>query len=539
MPRFILLVALAAALAAAPARGESGYLGKPVGRWIDELKDPQPAVRRGAAFALGKCGSAAALPGLTRALHDADGGVRDAAAYALGELAAHGDAAAVWAEAGADLTQVLKEDKDHRARRSAAFAAGGAGPAAAEARDALLAALDHPRPAVRQNAAWALGRLEEKAGAEGARGLATALGDEDAGVRRDAAAAVGEIGPPAARAAGPALVAALEKETEPPVRKVLLDSLVKVVSAKDKELAGDLARLVKHPDRDVARGVALVLGKIGGPEAKAAVTTLSEALHDADPTVRELASAALANVGEAAALAVPDLSAALSDSSPAVRRNAALALGQIGPKAAPATRALVGALDPKQPLKVRFYAAEALSKVGEGVEVVTDDLLRVFKDDRDPPVRQRVIYALARVKNTKRIPAILEALQAALEETDPRARLVRYDAARLLAIRQGPDASAKVVDTLLAMLKDPAIQVYNGSDAALQTGDERSGGSTDVKESVGGDARFMAAEALTEIGPKANRPGVIAALEDAAKSKDETTRKASETALKAIRGKAP
>jgi HEAT repeat protein len=522
----------------APARGQTDFLGKPVSHWLQALKDPSPEVRRGAAFALGKCGSAAVPAVLARALGDGEGGVRDAAAYGLGELAAENQAAEVWSEAGSELTRLLAEDRDPRVRRSAAFALGSCGAKAAGTRAALVKALGDRDPMVRQNAAWALGRLGTDGAEEAARGLARALSDGDAVVRRDAAAALGEVGAPAGRSATPALLACLTAEPEATVRVVVLDSLVKLVSPKDTDLTAGLARLLKHQNKEVAHGAALALGKIGGPEARAAVPTLSEALQDPDAGVRELAAAALAGIGEPAEAAVTDLGAALRDPSPAVRRNAALALSHIGPKAASVVPQLGRALDPQQPHDVRFFAAEALYNVGPtAAEPVVPELLRILKEDKDQPVRQRAVYVLVNVQNKELLRGIYPALEAALGETDPRSLMVRYDAARALAARLGPDAPPKAIDVLLQMIKDPNLRVYHGSDSTLQTGDERSRRTTTVKENLAGDARFMAAVALEQIGPRANRPEVIEALQEAARSKDDTTRKAAEAALKKIKGK--
>src|SRR5437660_16002 len=88
--------------------------------------------------------------------------------------------------------------KDARARRSAAFALGTVALNTREAASpvkALEKAVRSPKdggdanPAVRQNAAWALGRLQPASAIR----LAAALEDDDALVRRDAAAALDQV----------------------------------------------------------------------------------------------------------------------------------------------------------------------------------------------------------------------------------------------------------------------------------------------------------------------------------------------------------
>jgi hypothetical protein len=67
-----------------------------------------------------------------------------------------------------------------------------------------------------------------------------------------------------------------------------------------------------------------------GPEAKAAVPALANALKDQDILVRAAAAEALGKMGPAAKAAVPALNEALQDDSEAVRRYAEYALEQIG-----------------------------------------------------------------------------------------------------------------------------------------------------------------------------------------------------------------
>src|SRR5439155_2113722 len=87
-----------------------------------------------------------------------------------------------------------RPDGDPRVRRAAAFAIGTFGPRAANTVPALKQALGDKHPGVRQNAAWALGRVQN--GVDGAciDELCRLLRDADALVRRDAAGALGALG---------------------------------------------------------------------------------------------------------------------------------------------------------------------------------------------------------------------------------------------------------------------------------------------------------------------------------------------------------
>src|SRR5207249_2640905 len=64
---------------------DPAVLGRPLPRWVEDLGHDSAQVRRGAAFALGQAGTAAAfaVPQLVRALGDAEPGVREAAAQAI------------------------------------------------------------------------------------------------------------------------------------------------------------------------------------------------------------------------------------------------------------------------------------------------------------------------------------------------------------------------------------------------------------------------------------------------------------------------
>jgi HEAT repeat protein len=83
--RSLLLLTLALLL---PGCGRKAPLlahGKPVGHWVNALRDPDPRVRRKAVTALGHVGPAdpAALPALSGALKDPDPSVRARVVLAL------------------------------------------------------------------------------------------------------------------------------------------------------------------------------------------------------------------------------------------------------------------------------------------------------------------------------------------------------------------------------------------------------------------------------------------------------------------------
>jgi HEAT repeat protein len=527
-------------------RGQDGFLGKEITKWIKELSDAKPEVRRSAAFALGKAGSKAAfaVPSLLRVLkEDKDAGVREAVAYALGEIGP-----TTSREAVETLKTILSKDKNAPVRRSAAFALGCYGRKAEPALAELQAALSDKEASVRQNAAWALGRLGQSVNEEAVLALCQVLSDSDPAntlVRRDAAAALGEIGRPAARAAVEPLLRRVTRDKEDPaVRRNALNALVNIVGPDDKAFAAELRDVLrelrrKKADIEEIRDAALALGNIGGPEAGEAVEVLCEALQDKDddPTTRRLASAALAGIGPDATKAIPDLIVALSDADAPVRRNAALALGRMKEKALPAVPALIKLLNPKdQPEDVRRYAVEAIAYIGpEAAEEALPSLKRVIRDDPAWRVRQRAVWALGGLRDLRQAGVVPD-LEEVLSEKEHETRLVRYEAAVLLGMRLGPDVPDKTLDVLLANLTDKDIRIYHGSDASV--GDKKvedKVGTDKVTENASGDARWLPARALGNIGPKARRAEIIDALKEAAEAKDKKVTEAAKEALRRIR----
>jgi HEAT repeat protein len=100
-------------------------------------------------------------------------------------------------------------------------------------------------------------------------------------------------------------------------------------------------------------------------------------------------------------------------------------------------------------------------------------------------------------------------------------------------------APTKAVDVLLEMLKDTNLAVVDRTGAEV-TGSSVEGikGGTSVAVSFGGDARFIAAKGLGLIGsPKAKRPDVEHALQDAAKAEDPRMREMAKAALAVIKGR--
>lgn len=130
-------------------------------------------------------------------------------------------------------------------------------------------------------------------------------------------------------------------------------------------------------DRSVRLKSVVALARIG-PDAKAAVPALTEALKNRDPDLREEAAKALGHIGPDAKTAVPVLIRALKDKVDGVRRDAVVALGCIGPDAKAAVPELAEALKDEDGCMGR-RVAEAIKDSGKSdwfadhIEFIWDD----------------------------------------------------------------------------------------------------------------------------------------------------------------------
>lgn len=524
----------------APAQ-EGRFLGKTAAHWLADLTHPDSTLRRSAAFALSQLGEhgASAAPALFRLLRDPDPSVRAEAAQALGGLRR-----SVWVQVVDALRERLSEDDDPRVRRSAAFALGNLAEAIssgnAEIRgpvqEALVRALQDAEPAVRQNAAWALGEFGDNPPTVAIERLIELLHDADELVRRDVASALGTLRPPIRVAVRP-LFNLLQIDPEVVVRQAALTSLVNVVDPADTFVVHALRALVNEEDAELARPAALALANIGGVEAAVAVPLLCRMLEEPGVDTRRLAAAALLRIGPPAAEAVLTLARALDDGDAPVRRAAALALGRIGAQSSAALPQILARLDGEKEEEVRASLVEALAVMSPAIEPAVPSLRRLARADPNADVRIKAVLALGRLPDLggrETIP-LLETL---LSEAAPGSRLLRYNTAVVLALHRGAEASEKTLDTLLALMEDKQIQIYGGADASVRSGGaEAQAGESTVRRKYTGDGRTLAAQALGQVGPRANRPAILRALESLARETEGEPREAARTAQARITGK--
>lgn len=276
----------------------------------EALEDPDPEVRIGAVYALGRMGVAGAFDAVWGLLTvDPDAEVRTAAAFAMGDLGAAGEIRAVPA-----LMQVWPDA--HDPEMAVIIVRALAESAHPDAQTVLLAALHHADDRVRQLAVMGIAEMQR---AGGASALVPSLTDPHVGVRRNAVYALGRLG-------------AVEQ----------IDALIGIVHANDAEVRHAVGEaLARLPRRAVEEGLSRAAAGDAGLRQSAAY--LRGVLHAPD-----------------------GLSAALSDSEPEVRKAAALAMGTC---AHPAFRADLEAALSDPAWRVRVAGAEGLRRLGDPAAV--------------------------------------------------------------------------------------------------------------------------------------------------------------------------
>jgi HEAT repeat protein len=185
------------------------------------------------------------------------------------------------------------------------------------------------------------------------------------------------------------------------------------------------------------------LGLIG-PEAKAAVPFLIDALRDKEGRVGWEAAAALARIGQDA---VPDLARALEDQSPTVRRLAAYALGEAGPAAQAAVPLLIHSLGDTND-EVRVSVACSLTRIGTPGLLELTDLL----EHGDTKARQAAAKALL-----DSYLSLRDAVPALVDMAHDQSPAARQQALETLSTVRAIDALS--MHTLMGALSDPSVEV--------------------------------------------------------------------------------
>ncbi len=317
--------------------GELLYNRKPLRQWFLALEDTDPKVRGDALDVVELLAdpkelgpqTEAVVAALAKALTDPDVALRKRAAHTLGKLGP---------EAKAAVPALIGALKDDQVCTAAIEALSQIGPGAKTAARPLLELLKHKDPMIQGTAAWALGDVAADM-EEAVPALIEVLKSESN--RYSAAYALGRLGP-RAKAAIPDLLALLKSRTDDPIIRGGAAAALGAMGPEAKAAIPVLVQAVKEQEAGVQQHAALALVRLG--EADVGPAALRGLLRQDSIWIMLELSTQLQHIGPESKAAVPVLIEALKDQSRHVRWFAAFMLGRIGPEAKGAVPALLAAL---------------------------------------------------------------------------------------------------------------------------------------------------------------------------------------------------
>ncbi len=197
---------------------------------------------------------------------------------------------------------------------------------------------------------------------------------------------------------------------------------------------------------------------------------------------------------------LPNLIVALqTDSDATVREDSAAAIGDFGVKAEQAVPLLVKKIqDGHEDLAVRIECAIALARIGPtpAAKAGAPTLFGVLGNKQhDIAVRERVIWSLRiHGADLRNMDGAKDVFTGVLNEpVTKQNKMLRYDCAYMLGMIWQAETPDVTLDVLTEFLKDPSIQIDEGSSKGKA------------------DGRIMAADALIKIGPTryTARPNIL------------------------------
>jgi HEAT repeat protein len=426
---------------------------KAVSTLIEELKHDNSLVRANAAETLANMGPLAreAVPALIESFRGDTLTVQACAVKAL---------VSIGIDAVPALARAVEGD-DGQVRSGAIRTLCRIAPQAKEAVPALVRCLQYGRDDEATRFDGVSGTLLG-IGSEAVQALVQALKDENASVllRSRVAVLLGRFGPEATQAA--AALAAASKDGDFRVRYAAAQSLVSIGGPESKAAVPVLFEAIKRERRALdAYNPSDLLNALTGkhPLDKEVVAALADGLKDEDRGVRGYAARLLAEIGPEAATVVPALVNALEDrldEDPSENRQASVltALGGIGREAVPA---LIEALKHNK-AQVRAGAARALGAIGPEASEAVPALAKALENKDE--ICESAAAALAQIGEAG-IAALAKALQNA------RAEIRRIAALELYPRWRPVTEYAPAVPALTKALRDKDVEVRSAAARAL------------------------------------------------------------------------
>ena len=379
------------------------------------------------AFALSRIG-APAIPQLISALSADDPALREGAARALGGIGSGAH------EAVPALVDNLGHD-DAAVRREAVDALGNIG---LPAKTKLLAAVAGERAKIRAGALMALGQIGKPA-ADAAPILFDRLPQErDPDVRAALLTALSRLGAEP-NLLVPVLIGGLKEENEQ-VRTAAVNGLVVLRAAYPQSLPALIA-LLRDDNPLLSQRAAEVLGSIGSAAAPAAAALVSVASERRPPPPACLN--ALVQIGEPA---LPEIFRAVESVNPELVTNEHWSVIVLREFAVLASSQLRSALV-SPGVSLRLAAARALGAAGPQPGRPEQALIEAL-GDKDSRVRSVALEALVALKADPSL--LLPRVEAGLKDPSPDVRL-----AALRLIPQLGDAAQPLASAVTAALADP------------------------------------------------------------------------------------
>jgi HEAT repeat protein/S1-C subfamily serine protease len=372
------------------------------------------------------------ITSLIASLDNKDAKARASAARALGELGPDAKLAI------SRLVKALK-DPDDLTCRASAEALTKIGAPGRDDLPVLTEALKDLKPEVRRYAATAIGQIGPQA-ASAADQLVEALRDDDERVRESAVRSLGSLGGDAKTAAVPGLTKALQDRVKS-VRVAAASALTNLMSPPAASDVPLLVTILKLPDPEASVFGARTLAKLG-KQAKAALPDLMEAVKGGDPGVRRGALDTLSAIGPDAKTALPIYVAAMKDASDIGVRQAALhAIGELGPELSKDKNSLT-----KEGAAKDGIAKDAVNAVLEAIK------------DSDAQVKKAAFSAVARLGALVGAPGAKQVMPTVLDSLQSKDSTVRDQAYETIA-GLGPLAK-EAIPTLITMMEKQDVKLF-------------------------------------------------------------------------------